>query len=154
VISPLPSFHETIVLPRSADAVQDLLMRATSNKLFRQSDEDQLFFNGWVQKYRFRFSLRRLRANHYLPLVIGKVEATSSGSILFVDYKLIPTTRVLLVLWTLLLTLGAFIVSYQLKNNYYLLGGTGAILLIHAIVHSNFRLQLKPTRSTLHHLLS
>lgn len=118
-----------------------------------QPDERSLKFNGWVKEERFRISLRVHRANNYLPLVAGEIESTSGGSILFVDYRLFPTTRMMLLLWTLLLILGSLISSYQTKNVLYLAGGAAAIVLIHAIVWSNFKLQLDITRKALHDLL-
>jgi hypothetical protein len=154
VISLLPAFHETIVLPSTADKVFQLLENSTSNKPFIQSDEEKLFFNGWVKEEKFRLSLRVHRANNYLPLVIGQIESTSSGSILMIDYILFPTTRLLLTLWTILLVFGSVFASFQTKNILYLFGGLCIIGLIHAIVRSNFNLQLKPTREALHRLLS
>ena len=154
MISLLPAFHETIVLPQEATKVFQKLSTTTSNKPFIQSDEKSLFFNGWVKEEKFRISLRVHRANNYLPLVIGQIESTSSGSILLVDYVLFPTIRLLLTLWTILLMLGSVIGSYQTKNILYLLGGILIIVVIHAIVWSNFNLQLKPTREALHNVLS
>lgn len=118
-----------------------------------QPDEHSLKFNGWVKEERFRISLRVHRANNYLPLIAGEIESTSGGSILFVDYRLFPTTRMMLLLWTMLLILGSLIFSYQTKNVVILAGGTAAIVLIHAIVWSNFKLQLDITRKALHDLL-
>ena len=154
MISLLPAFHETIVAPQAGATIYQALLGITSNKPFLQADEKNLYFNGWVKEDRFRISLRQQRANHYLPLVLGQIESTSSGSILLVDYKLVPTTRLLLTLWTIILTLGSITVSFQSKNILYLLGGAVIILLIHAIVWSNFKLQLKSTRDALHHVLS
>lgn len=154
MISLLPAHHETLVLPHQAEVMCKVIAAATSNKPFRQPDESTLSFNGWVKENRFRLSLRGQRANHYLPLVIGQIEATSSGSILFMDYKLFPTTRLLLTGWTVLLILGSLMASYQLKNIFYFLGGGCGIFLLHAIAWSNFRLQLKPTREVFHRLLS
>lgn len=153
MITLLPSHHETIVLPQTAEAVFNKMHGATSNKPFMQPDERSLKFNGWVKEERFRISLRVHRANNYLPLVAGEIESTSGGSILFVDYRLFPTTRMMLLLWTLLLILGSLISSYQTKNVLYLAGGAAAIVLIHAIVWSNFKLQLDITRKALHDLL-
>lgn len=154
MITLLPTFHETIVLPKSAQGVYELLTKATSNKPFIQSDEESIAFNGWVQEQRFRLSLRVHRANHYLPLVIGRIESSSTGSILLIDYFLFPTTRLLLTLWCTLITLGAVFASYQARNITFLLGGAAIIILILFIAWSNFRLQLNPTRKTIHQLLS
>ncbi|HWA34456.1 MAG TPA: hypothetical protein VG737_10020 [Cyclobacteriaceae bacterium] len=153
MISLLPSHHETIVLPHSAETIFRKMYWATSDKPFMQPNEQNLKFNGWVKEEKFRISVRVHRANNYLPLVIGEIESTSSGCILFIDYKLFPTTRMLLVLWTILLVLGALIFSYQTKNIIYLAGGLAVIALIHFVVWSNFNLQLDITRKALHKLL-
>ncbi len=146
MISLLPAHHETIVLPHPAEKIVEIISTATSNKPFRQANESTLFFNGWVKDNRFRISLRGQRVNHYLPLIIGQIESSSSGSIVFMDYKLFPSTRLLLTLWTILLTFGCVVVSFQLKNIFYLLAGAAGILLLYAVAWSNFRLQLRPAR--------
>lgn len=143
-----------MVLPKPAAEVYQILAASTSHKVFVQPDERNLFFNGWVKEDRFRLSLRQRRANHYLPLVIGQIESTSSGCLLFLDYKLFPTTRLLLTLWTILLILGSVSVWFQTKNIWFLPGGFTFIATMHAIVWSNFKLQLKPTQEALYRLLT
>jgi hypothetical protein len=154
VISLLPDHRETLVLPKPATVVYQILTAATSHKLFVQPDEKKLYFNGWVRETRFRISLRQRRANHYLPLVIGQIESTSTGCLLFLDYKLFPMTRLLLTLWTIFLVMGSFFVWYQTKTFFILPSGFAIIILIHAIVRSNFSLQLKPTQEAMHNLLA
>lgn len=154
MITILPAYHETIVLPYPAEDTYQKLTTATSNKLFRQADEKNLSFNGWVQENRFRISIRVQRVNHFIPLVIGQIEPTHGGSIVFVDYRLFPTTRLLLILWTILLTLGSAAGYYQFKHITYFVGGLGIILLIHLIAWSNFKLQLEVTRNALHRVIT
>jgi hypothetical protein len=154
VISILPAYHETIVLPYAATDTYKKLSTATSGKAFRQSNENSYSFNGWVKEKRFRIALRVFRVNHFLPLVIGQIEPTASGNILFVDYKLFPATRALLTLWTILLIFGCIAGAYQSKNVLYMLGGLGLVVLIHAIAWSNFNLQLKLTREALHRTIA
>jgi hypothetical protein len=143
-----------MVLPKPAAEVYQILTDATSHRLFVQPDEQNLYFNGWVRETRFRISLRQRRANHYLHLVIGQIETTSTGCLLFLDYKLFPMTRLLLTLWTIFLILGSLVVWYQTKNIFVLPSGLVIIILIHAIVRSNFSLQLKPTQEAMHNLLT
>ena len=143
-----------MVLPKPADEVYHILTKATSHNLFEQPNEQQLLFNGWVRETRFRISLRQRRATHYIPLVIGQIETTSTGSLLFLDYILFPMTRLLLTLWTIFLILGSLIVWFQTKNIFILPSGLAIIVLIHAIVRSNFSLQLKPTQEAMHNLLT
>lgn len=153
MISLLPHHHETVVLPKPANEVYQILYSATSHNLFVQADENKLFFNGWVRETRFRISLRQQRANHYVPLITGQIESTSTGCLLFLDYKLFPMTRLLLTLWTLLLSMGSLAVWYQTKNIFVLPSGIGIITLILFVAHSNFSLQLKLTQTSLHNIL-
>jgi hypothetical protein len=154
VISLLPAHHETLVLPKPSVEVYHILESATSHKTFIQTEEQKLFFNGWVRETRFRLSLRQRRFNNYLPLVIGQIESTSTGCIVFIDYKLFPATRLFVTLWTILIVLGATVTWFQTSNLWFLPGGGLVLTIIHLIVWANFRLQLKPTLTTIHDLLT
>ncbi|HNO32453.1 MAG TPA: hypothetical protein PKI78_11750 [Anaerolineales bacterium] len=154
MISLLPTFRETMVLPWSADDIHARLAASTSNKPFLQPDEHELLFTGWVMPRRMRISLRVRRGNYYLPLVIGQLEETSTGCILLLRYTLFPVTRLLLQLWTVLLVLGALMVSYQYSNLLFLPGGGMLIGIIYFITWSNFRLQLNMTHEAILRVVS
>lgn len=154
MISLLPAHHETLVLPKPSEEVFRILYHVTSQKVFVQPDEQRLFFNGWVKVNRFRISMRLRRVNNYVPLVVGQIESTSSGSIVFLDYKLFPSTRLFVTLWSVLIILGTLVAWYQTKNLFVPPVGLFIFVAIHLIVRSNFRLQLKPTREKIHDLLT
>jgi hypothetical protein len=151
VISLLPAHHETIVLPLAADIVFERLRASTSNELPITSE---ILFSGWVRPDRFRISLRQRRPGNYAPIITGEVESTSSGCILFVDYKLMPAMRAFIVFWTLLIVLGSLVVGLQFKNIAYTLSGFAIITFIYWIVWSNFKLQIKPAHQALLSLFS
>jgi hypothetical protein len=151
VISLLPAYHETIVLPLAAEVVFERLASRTSNQLPLTSE---ILFSGWVQADRFRISLRQRRPGNYAPIISGQIETTSSGCILFVDYKLMPSMRVFIVFWTMLLILGSLIAGLQFKNIAYTLTGFAFISFIYWVAWSNFKLQIKPAHKALLSLFS
>jgi len=154
VISLLPSYRETLVSNRPAKDVLQRLAVSTSTKPFLQPDEPELLFTGWVMDDRFRISLRVRRANHYLPLVVGRAETTSTGSILMLRYTLFPTIQLLLKLWTVLIALGVGISTFQHKTIYALWIASGMLFLMYFIVWSNFRMHLATTKEVIRRVVS
>lgn len=154
MISLLPSYRETLVSSRSTKDVLQRLSVSTSSKPFLQPDEPELLFTGWVLDDRFRISLRTRRANHYLPLVIGRVETTSTGCILLLHYTLFPTIQLLLKLWTVLVALGVAISTYQHKTIYAVWIASGILFLMYFVVWSNFRMHLATTKETIRRIVA
>ncbi len=143
----LPAYPETLVLPYPADEILTRLRAATSNKPFIQSNENLLHFNGWVKENRFRLSRRMRRTNYYIPLITGHIEATTTGSLVLMEYRLFPTTRYLMLLWTVLLPLCTIVVSRSLLALAISLVVVG---ILHLIVWSNFRMQVSASQKTIH----
>jgi hypothetical protein len=154
VIALLPSFRETLVLPRSARDIGERLSASTSHKPFLQPDEAELLFSGWVKPDRFRIALRIRRPNHFIPLVIGTIDSTSSGCLVVLSYQLFPLTQILLYGWTCFLLLGGAIGIIFFNNYPSALGVAVVLALIHSIARSNFNLQLRLTRDALHRVVA
>ena len=154
MITLLPSYQETLVLPRSAKDIEERLSASTSSKPFLQPDEAELLFSGWIKPDRFRIALRLRRPNHFIPLVIGTIDSTSSGCLISLSYQLFPHTRFLLYGWTGFLLLGGTIGLLIFRNYPSALGAAVVLVLIHAITRSNFKLQLRLTRETLHRVVA
>jgi len=151
VIYLLPTYHETLVLPIDTEEVFNRLQQTTSNEL----DKGRIiYFNGWVREDRFRISIRQRRPSNYIPVVSAEIESTSRGSIIFMRYQLLPAVRLFLTFWSLLVLLGSIFAGFQFSNIIYLLSGIGILAVIHLIVWSNFKLQLKPTRELILEVLS
>lgn len=146
----LPAYPETLVLPYKANEIYDRLRAATSNKPFIQPDEKALHFNGWVTPDRFRISRRIHRTNYYVPLITGKIESTSSGSLILLEYRLFPTTRYLMVLWTVLLPICTLVVS---KNPWTFLISLAMVGLLYLVVWFNFKMQVTTSQELIHHVV-
>lgn len=154
MITLLPSYRETLVLPRSAKDTGERLSASTSSKAFPQPDEAELLFSGWVKPDRFRIALRMRRPNHFIPLVIGTIDSTSSGCLILLSYQLFPLTRFLIYAWTCFLLLGSGI-GIVIFNNYPgALGMLAVVALIHFIARSNFNVQLRLTRDAVHRVVA
>jgi len=148
VINLLPSHDETLVLPFSAEEVFNRFSRVTSNDIASVRDKT-ILFSGWVKEDRFRISLKINRPNNYIPLAKGKIESTSSGCIIFIDYQLFPTTKLFVTFWLLLTCLFAIAIGFQYSSYWYFLGGLAIAISIYLITRSNFQIQLKITRQAL-----
>jgi hypothetical protein len=142
VISLLPSHNETLVLPLSAEEVFTRFSEGTRNDLAAIQDKS-ILFSGWVKEDRFRISIKVNRPNNFLALIKGRIESTSSGSLVFLDYQLFPTTRLLVTFWLLFTLLFTAIVSFQFSSARYLLGGLTIAVSIYLITWSNFKIQRK-----------
>jgi hypothetical protein len=150
----LPSFRETLILPRTARDIHQRLSVSTSSKPFVQPDESELLFNGWVMEDRLRISLRLRRTNYYIPLVIGQIEESSTGCILLLQYRFFPTTLLLLQLWTILVVLGAAMGFYQTHHMHFLPGAAAILATIYFIAWSNFKIHLRATREAIHRIIA
>lgn len=151
----LPYHYETFVLTQpSLEAIQKIHKVTTTKVLLQNQEGAQYRFSGWVQENRFRISLKISKPNNYIPLVVGKIETTSSGCLVFVSYKLFPVTKMFLIFWSLFITLVGILASYQYQSLLYAVGSLLILVIIHWVTWSNFKIQLKLTRQTLLEVLT
>ena len=88
-----------------------------------------------------------------MPVIIGEVESTSKGSIVFLRYRLFPATRLLLGFWSFILPLAFGFIAYHYSNINLLLGGLAFLALVHAVAWANFRLHVKTSQGILRPIL-
>ena len=113
----LPFGRETLVSALSKEELLDRLAAVTRGARREGLPEIRPLFNGSVGEDGFRLSRVIEKGDNFLPLLIGKVEATPRGSILYVHYQLFSTTRFFLWFWSgvlLAFSLFFFSVSQQL----------------------------------------
>ncbi len=152
MISLLPSHDETLVLPLSAEEVFAKFSSVTRNDLAAVQDKS-ILFSGWVKADRFRVSVKINRPNNFLALIKGRIESTSSGSLVFLEYQLFPTTRLLVTFWLLFTLLFTAIVSFQFSSYFYLFSGLAVGVGIYLITWSNFKIQRNIAREILLRIL-
>lgn len=85
---------------------------------------------------------------------MGKVDSTTSGCLITLDYRLFPVTRLLLQAWSVLLVAGGIIALYPFQNYLASLAAVATLILIHIVAWSNFRIQLRLTREAIHRVVA
>jgi hypothetical protein len=116
----LPFGRETLVSALSKEEVLDRLAAVTRGTRREGLPEIRPLFNGRVEEDGFRLSRVIEKGDNFLPLLLGKVEETPRGSIIFVRYQLFSTTRFFLWFWTLVFL--AFSLFFLLGTNQFLQG--------------------------------
>ena len=104
-----PNQQETLVLPLPAGEVVQRLQQVTQPSAAQEgpltAGDSAILFNGQVEKQSFRLSQKIARPNNFLPFIVGTLEPTSQGCLLFVQYRLFTMTLAFLMFW-LIVTLG------------------------------------------------
>jgi hypothetical protein len=157
VITLFPLSRETIVSSYDAEELYHRLWsvtQPTEDKAWMPDvEEDALLFNGKVKKGSFRLSRKVKRANNFLPLIQGRVESTSIGSIVFIRYRFFLWTMSFLIFWSVLTLLFAlyFIVYEKIYINAAFSVSLGLANYIIAVL--NFRKQVKISSHALREVL-
>lgn len=153
-----PFSQETVVTSYDAEEVYRRLWSVTEptgdEEWEPDVDEDELLFNGGVEKDTFRLSRKVKRANNFLPLMRGRVESTSLGSIVFIRYRLFLWTLSFLIFWSILTTL--FALYFLIYEKIYINAAFSILLGLanYVIAVLNFRKQVRISSSALREVLA
>ncbi len=153
----LPVHRETIVLPFTSREVSETLWKATKplkNEHFYPYEADNdFFFNGHVKENTFRVSLMIRRPENFLPVISGRIEKTSVGSIIFVKYKMFFVSTAFLTFWSVITVLMACFFGY-IGRYWYM--GIAIVLAFsnYAVAVVNFKLQVKRSSRVLHSIFN
>ncbi len=153
----MPHDSETLVSALSKEEVLGHLNRVTREVNYldqRTQAKGHIIFNGIVGKSDFRISKVLNRADTFLPLIMGKVEATARGSIIFINYRLFPGALFFLAFWSIVLLAFTALYTFLIPNYWY-----AAICLILALVNYVvamyfFNRQVKSSRKVFHQLIN
>ena len=142
----LPFGREILVSALSKEEVLDHLAAVTRGTRREGLPEIRPLFNGSVEEDGFRLSRVIEKGDNFLPLLLGKVEETPRGCIIFVRYQIFATTRFFLWFWTLVLL--AFSLFFLLVTNQFLQGGACLSLtgVNYALAVFFFHRQLVPSK--------
>ncbi|WP_297336490.1 hypothetical protein [Algoriphagus sp.] len=153
----LPFHSETLVSALSKTEVLEQLSRKTRevNFLDKRSHLQQgLEFNGYVGRSSFRISKVVQKSDTFLPLILGNVEDTARGSILFLTYRLFPGALFFILFWSIILvgfSLFYFLLVKSPVNGGICLG-LGVINYVFALFF--FHRQVKSSRTKFHELIN
>lgn len=154
----LPLYQETLVLPFSKREAANRLRIATrpleKGLEYAQTVEEKFLFNGWVKDDRFRMSRKVRHPENFLPLIVGEIEGTSTGSIIFVHYRLFFSAAMFLIFWSVItLLLCLFFLLIHQEYIYGLLAGALGIF-NYVVATKNFHLQIRSSRKALNEALN
>lgn len=153
-----PFSQETIVSSYDAEEVYRRLWSVTEptgdEEWEPDVEEEALLFNGRVEKDKFRLSRKVKKANNFLPLIRGRVEATSLGSIVFIRYRLFLWTLSFLIFWSVLTTL--FALYFLVYEKIYINAAISLLvgLANYVIAVLNFRKQVRISSHALREVLA
>lgn len=154
----LPLKDETIVLTLTAEEIEEVLWFHTypvkEGALMPEKPEIEFLFNGWVRNNKFKLSRKVRSPENFLPIIHGRIEETSLGSLVFVQYSLFFSSNFFLVFWsvvTLFLTL-FFIVFHNMILYGIIAFGVGVSNYVVAL--ANFSIQVKKSSKVLHEVLN
>ena len=155
-LSFLPIKRETIVLPYDLDDVSYKLWMATkpveTEVEIPEVAETSFLFNGWIKDRKFRISRIIRYYNNFIPLISGIIEPTSTGSIIFLKYKLFPFTNFFLIFWTSLAAFMSLFFLLYTRNDLYAFLATLAGLFNYLVAIINFNIQIGKSRNLLRDL--
>jgi hypothetical protein len=154
----LPNKNETIVLPFKATEVEShirLFVKPVKNMGTPAIDKKpgEFYFNGWVREGRFRISKVIKIPQNFLPLISGRIEATSLGCILFLHYRLFNSTILFLSLWTAICLFVAVVFGFVLDKLAYSILALLFAFLNYFVAVKNFGLQLKRSKADFERLI-
>ncbi|MDR7129872.1 hypothetical protein J2X69_002218 [Algoriphagus sp. 4150] len=152
-----PYDSETLVSALSKEEVLTHLNKVTREVNYldpRSQARGDILFNGLVGKKGFRISKVVNRGDTFLPLILGKIEATPRGCILFINYRMFPGALFFIAFWSIILL--AFTLVYLFLNpNYgyaiicFLVGLVNYIIAMYF-----FNRQVKASRKVFHQLIN
>ena len=139
----LPEESETMVVSHSWDEVLLRINQIISPQVIEPGSQPSLL-TGWLKDDRFQLIVRQRRINSFVPVAGGTIAPTSNGCVIFLRYRLMPFTRLYLLLWSVIaLISGGFLAVYS-SNILVGLGTLAIIGVIHAVAWANFRIHMKP----------
>jgi hypothetical protein len=152
VIAFLPEVSETLVVAHHSDEVLQRIMEVTSTRAMEIGEPSKILA-GWVKEDRFQLIIRQRRPNSFMPMVEGRVDRTSTGCIVFLQYKLMAITRMYLLLWTVIAFISGTFLAIYYQQVLLGLGCVGIIVLIYAVAWANFKIHHQPLRAIIHKVM-
>lgn len=153
----LPYDSETFVSALSKEEVLAHLNRVTREVNFldpRTQVKGDIIFNGFVGRKGFRISKVVDKADTFLPLILGKIEATPRGSIIFINYRLFPGALFFLAFWSIILLAFTAFYSFLLPTYEYAALCFTLAIINYVIALYFFNRQVKSSRKVFHQLIN
>ncbi len=155
LVSPLSAHEvrqrlEKMVRPPESDGRQAILAEFT---YLGRNDQTEYPFRGWVKEEQFLLFKNSPFPEHFAPLIKGRIEATSMGSIIFIRYQLLGGTLFFSVLGGLVLGCIATVFLLFQQNLWIFLLVLALMIGAYIVLLLNFREKLKNSKQALHKVL-
>ncbi len=154
----LPLYQETFVLPYDEQETSWRLKRVIrpleKDVEYTEETEESFLFNGWIKNNRFRISRKIRHPENFLPIMIGQIEGTSVGSILFIRYRLFFSAAMFLIFWTIICLLMSLFFLIIHQEYMYAAIAFGLGISNYIIATKNFHIQIRSSRKVLNEVLN
>ncbi|SFT73953.1 hypothetical protein SAMN04489724_1945 [Algoriphagus locisalis] len=153
----LPYDSETLVSALSKEEVLSHLNRVTREVNYlnpRTQAKKDVLFNGLVGQNGFRISKVVDRADTFLPLILGKIETTQRGCILFINYRLFPGALFFIAFWSVILLSFTGYYCFALPNYGYAAICFALGLVNYIVAMYFFNRQVSASRKVFHQLIN
>ncbi len=97
-------------------AVKPTNYQSFKNKSLDPGPEEIFLFNGKVSNTGFAISQVVQKPDNFLPLIQGKVEGTSMGSLVYIKYSLFASVKFFLGFWFMLMIIFSMIAYAEHEN--------------------------------------
>lgn len=153
----LPLYQKTIVLPineqETAWRLEQVIRPLIKDVEYAEEAEASFLFNGWIKENQFRISRKIRHPETFLPIIIGRIEGTSVGSILFIQYRLFFSAAMFLIFWTIVCLLMSLFFLILHQEYIYAAVAFGLGLSNYIIATKNFHIQVRDSQKTLNEAL-
>jgi len=152
-----PYYRETFVLAHSAMEARRLLsanVRGGFRILNRETAVNDAPFKGYIGEHEFAITPAVRTAPAFTPYIYGRIEATSKGCIIWVEYRLLVETRMFLFLWVVICAGLVFFFLFAYKARLQAVTAAVFGLANYLIALVAFRLNLKRSRRELNRIFN
>lgn len=153
MINLLPQENKTLIVAHDWQVVVQRLTEVTATQV-NEVGSPAKRLTGWVMGDRFQLIIRQRRLNAFMPMVEGRIDPTSAGCLIFLRYRLMPITRMYLVLWTAITIVSGISLAIYYQDFLLCLAAMVIIALIYGIAWGNFRIHLNPLHDIIFKVLS
>jgi hypothetical protein len=135
----LPAKDEFLIFPFSKEYAR----RQLKDELALSSSDKNKKFVGWIEGENFRICKKLSRPDNFSPVLKGTIDASSKGIIIVIKYRLMFSTKMFLLFWSLLLLFLSLFFILQYNAILYGIIALAMGIINYLIVYINFRKQVK-----------
>jgi hypothetical protein len=139
----LPEESKTIIVAHDWDEVLHRLNAITSPQVIQPGGQPTIL-SGWIKDDRFQLIVRQRRLNSFMPVAEGTIDPTNNGCLIFLRYRLMPFTRLYLMLWSIVALASGVCLTIYYHNIFVGLASLAIIALMHGVAWGNFKMHMRP----------